>query len=159
MADNAPDAKDDDDGAYSGLPRWVPRAILIFWVGYIGSLVFRWAFSRLASLLLLLLVSLFLSFAIEPGVNRLAERGWRRGRATSLIIVVALMVMGLFLGAIGTLVGGQIADLLQNTEQYVQRIVTFLNDNFSTKINPNAVIADIKAPNGGFQRFIDSRAR
>ena len=34
------------------------------------------------ALLLLLLVSLFLSLAIEPGVNRLARRGWRRGTAT-----------------------------------------------------------------------------
>lgn len=157
MVDDAPNANDPHEATGSRLPRWVPLAILIFWAGYIGSLVFRWGFSRLASLLMLLLVSLFLSFAIEPGVNRLAERGWRRGRATSMIIVVAIIVVGLFLGAIGTLVGGQIADLLQNTEQYVKRIVSFLNDNFSTNINPNAVIADINAEDGGFQRFIDSQ--
>lgn len=154
--ENPPEAGELDQGS-ARLPRWVPIAVVIFWAGYIGSLIFRWAFSRLAGLLLLLVVSLFLSFAIEPGVNRLSERGWRRGRATGLIQLGTVVVIGLFIGAIGTLVGSQVADLLQNTDQYVNRIVKFLNDNFGTKINPNDVNESIKDPNGGFQRFIDSQ--
>lgn len=139
------------------VPQWLPRAVLIFWAGWIGSLVFRWSFSRLSGLLMLLLVSLFLSLAIEPGVNRLAQRGWKRGRATALILLAMMAAAGLFVGAIGTLVGGQIADLLQNTRQYVNRIVSFANDNFGTQIDPAAVIADIEAEDGAFQKFIASQ--
>ena len=110
------------------MPRWVPVAILIFWGGFIATLVLRWTFSKLAGLLLLLLVSLFFSLAIEPGVNRLALRGWRRGRATLLMLLIVLLGAALFVTAISTLVGRQVADLLQNTDKYVTRIVNFVND-------------------------------
>jgi predicted PurR-regulated permease PerM len=65
--------------------------------------------------------------------------------------------MGLFVGAIGTLVGGQIADLLQNTDQYVTRIVRFINDAFGTNLDPREVNEQIQDPNGGFQEFIESQ--
>ena len=60
----------------------------------------------------MLVISLFLALAIEPGVNRLARRGWRRGRATAAILLGVLLVLLVFVGAIGTLVGTQVADLL-----------------------------------------------
>ena len=46
------------------MPRWVWRAVAIFWVGYLVTLSTRFMFDRLTGLLLLLLVSLFLALAI-----------------------------------------------------------------------------------------------
>jgi predicted PurR-regulated permease PerM len=40
---------------------------------------------RLRSLLVMLLISLFLAFALEPAANLLARRGWRRGLATATV--------------------------------------------------------------------------
>ena len=54
------------------LPRWVWKAVGIFWLGYIIAIVTRSVWASLSALFILLLVSLFLSLAIEPGVNRLA---------------------------------------------------------------------------------------
>ncbi len=53
------------------MPRWVIPAIAVFWAGYVLTFTFRHVFHRLSTLLVLLLVSLFLALAIEPGVNRL----------------------------------------------------------------------------------------
>ena len=53
------------------MPRWVIPAIVVFWAGYVLTFTFRHVFQRLSTLLVLLLVSLFLALAIEPGVNRL----------------------------------------------------------------------------------------
>ena len=39
---------------------------------------------KLRGLLILVLVSFFIGCAMEPLVNRLAARGWRRSRATGL---------------------------------------------------------------------------
>ena len=51
---------------------------------------------RLAGFLQIILVSLFLSFAIEPAVSFLAKRGWRRGLATGLVFcVVIVLIAGL----------------------------------------------------------------
>lgn len=139
------------------MPSWVWRAILLFWLAYLATTLGRGLAHDLSGLLLLLLVSLFLSLAIEPGVNRLAARGWRRGTATSVILVSVLLVFLLFVGAVGTLVGNQIAELLGNSEKYVNRTVSFINDNFGTEIDPQEVIDDINDPDGRIQKFIASQ--
>jgi len=139
------------------MPRWVWKAVAIFWLGYIVSIVTRSVWSSLSALFLLLLVALFLSLAIEPGVNRLAARSWRRGTATAVILIGVFFGFIIFVVAIGTLVGQQIATLLGDSEKYVNRTVDFINDNFDTNINPSQVIASINDENGAVQRFIRSQ--
>ena len=77
--ENPPDAHDSPPGSNtdvdhrqsSKVPRWVIKAIALFWIGwaitYIGTGMVR----NLRALLVVMLISLFLSFAIEPAVNRL----------------------------------------------------------------------------------------
>ena len=139
------------------MPRWIWKAVAIFWLGFIVSVITRSVWASLSELSVLLLVSLFLSLAVEPGANRLAARGWRRGTATIVILVGVFLAFVVFIVAIGTLVGQQIAELLGNSEKYVNRTVNFLNDNFDTKINPARVIASINDENGAVQRFIRSQ--
>ncbi|MGB8859693.1 MAG: AI-2E family transporter [Ilumatobacteraceae bacterium] len=139
------------------MPRWVWKAVAIFWGGAVVALAFRSLWASLYTLFLLLLVSLFLSLAVEPGVNRLAKRGWRRGTATSIILLGVLVAFLVFIIAIGALVGQQIAELLGNSEKYVTRTVNFVNDNFGAHIDATQVIADINKPEGAVQKFIKSQ--
>lgn len=147
------------DAGSSGrrLPRWVLPAIATFWVGYLVMILTRSLWSHLSALLLLVLLSVFLALAIEPGVNRLARRGWRRGTATALIMTGVLGVIILFVVAIGTLVASQVAELLQNSESYITDTVKFLNDTFGTNIDARDVIRDFNDPNGRLQQFIESQ--
>jgi predicted PurR-regulated permease PerM len=146
---------EEDDGWR--LPRWVVPSVAVFWVGFLASLIVRDLWHRLDSLALLLLISLFLALAIEPGVERLAGRGWRRGRATALILLGVLFAFAVFVTAIGTLVGTQVADLLSNSEQYITDTVDVINDTFSTEIDAQEVIDDFNDPDGAVQRFIDGQ--
>ena len=139
------------------MPRWVWKAVAIFWLGYLAAIRIDSFVDRLYGLLLLLLVALFLSLAVEPGVNRLTKRGWRRGSATGLILVGVVITSLVFVGAIGALVGEQIADLLTESETYVNRTVDFLNDTFGTHIDAKSVIESIQDPNGAVQEFIQSQ--
>ena len=82
---------------------------------------------RLASIFTLIVVSLFLSFAIEPAVGWLARRGWRRGLATGLIfLAVAVAAAGLLALLIPALVTGtrqliaSLPDLLNNLAKYLK---------------------------------------
>ena len=155
LADDLPDDVPDDlPDDVERMPRWVWRAVAIFWVGFLVALAARAAFDRLAELLVILLVSLFLSLAVEPGVNRLASRGWRRGSATGVILIGVIVTFLVFLTAIGTLVASQIADLLRNSDGYVTQTVDFLNDTFGTNIDPADVIDEIQDPDGRIQQFI-----
>ena len=139
------------------MPKWVPRAIVLFWMMFLAALVARELFHQLSSFLLLVLVSIFLAFAIEPGVNRLAKRGWRRGSGTLLIIFGVITFVGVFLGAVGTLVGSQVADVLKNSEMYVNDTVDFVNDTFNANIDPAEVNASIADPKGPVQKFIKNQ--
>lgn len=139
------------------MPPWVPRAILLFWGGFIGTIVVRHLFNRLSDMLILLLVSLFIALAIEPGVNRLqATRLHRRG-ATAAILLAVVLSFGGFFAAVGTLVAQQAADLLRNGETYVNDTVKFLNDNFGTNIDPASVNERLRDPDGAVQKFIDNQ--
>jgi predicted PurR-regulated permease PerM len=139
------------------MPRWVPRAVAVFWLGYIGTLVLRFSFKQLNSLLILLLVSLFVALALEPGVNRMVNRNWKRGTATITILLGLVVVIVGFLVAMGTIVGKQIADLLSNSETYVNDTVKLINDTFNSHINPASVNEKIADPNGPVQEFINSQ--
>ncbi len=136
------------------MPRWVIPATIVFWTGALAALAIRVFWSKLSSLVILVLMSLFLSLAIEPGVNRLSRRGWRRGSATALLLFGVLLAFLLFFAAIGTLVGSQIAELLTNTERYIRRSVNFLNDAFGFNIDAQEVIEDFNDPDGAVQEFI-----
>lgn len=139
------------------MPRWVPRAVVLFWAGALGAIAFRHVFHRLSSFLVLMLVALFVALAMEPGVNRLEARGWKRGRATLTILLAVIVVTLTFFGVVGTLVGQQVADLLKNSSTYVNDTVEFVNDTFNTNINPAEVNARIADPDGPVQEFIRSQ--
>ena len=139
------------------LPRWAIPAIAVFWTGFLLTFVARHVFERLSSLLVLLLVSMFLTLAIEPGVDRLARRGWRRGTSTLAILLSVLGAFLLFLVAMGTLVGTQVADLLAESETYITDSIDWVNTTVGTQIDPQAVLDEFNDPNGRVQQFIQSQ--
>ncbi len=136
------------------VPAWLIRAIAIFWFGYMVVALVRHLWFRLAGLTLLVVIALFLALAIEPGVNRLAARGWRRGRATAAILFGVMLAAGAFVGAIGALVTSQVVDLLENSETYIVDTVDRFNDTFGTSLDPQEVVDEFNDPDGPVQEFI-----
>ncbi len=139
------------------MPRWVPRAIAVFWLAYLATFAGRFTFHRLSNLLILLLVSLFIALALEPAVNKLVARNMKRGTATVLLILALVFSVIGFIGAMGTVVTQQVADLLSNSEKYVNDTVKIINDTFNARIDPAAVNDQISDPNGAVQKFIDAQ--
>jgi predicted PurR-regulated permease PerM len=136
------------------MPKWVPRAIALFWLGFLATFLVRNTVQKLSSLALLLLVATFITLALEPAVNRLSARGMKRGAATGLMLVSLVVATLGFVAAMGTIVGQQVADLLANSERYVNDIVKIINDVGNTRIDPADVNATISDPNGPVQKFI-----
>jgi predicted PurR-regulated permease PerM len=153
VAPESPGAPEEPDRARR-LPRWVVPATAVFWGGFLAALAVRFFWTKLSDLVVLLFVSVFLSLAIEPGVNRLARRGWRRGSATALILFGVIFAFILFVVAIGTLVASQVADLLSNSEEYIRDTVKFINDTFGANLDAQEVIDDFNDPDGRVQEFI-----
>ena len=76
------------------LPSWARRAILSLLGGIAALYYLRGLLEALRPLILVLLVAFFLSFALEPAVNRLERAGLRRGMGTALTMVVLVAGMG-----------------------------------------------------------------
>ena len=70
------------------MPTWVPRAIILFWLGFAVLWLARGVLHSLRSFFLIILISLFLSLAIEPAVNALERRGLRRGLGTGAVFLL-----------------------------------------------------------------------
>jgi predicted PurR-regulated permease PerM len=136
------------------MPRWIGRAVVLFWSGFLAALVVREVFHQLSGLLVLLVIALFLALAIEPGVNFLERRKWSRGLGTAAILTGTILAFAALIGLVGSLVGSQVADVLRNSDRYVSESVDFLNGNFGTKIDPAEVNDSINDPDGPVQEFI-----
>lgn len=110
-----------------------------FFLGVIGLFVLRYLFERLSSLLIVLLASLFLAFAIEPAVNALERRGVRRGIGTAAVFLVLLFAVGFFGVSIGTVLASQINDLVNDAPDQIASLEDWLQRNVSDDIDLSQV--------------------
>ena len=108
-----------------GMPRWIPRLITIVVLVCIGLFAAFHMLRAVRTLLVLLVIAFFLSIALEPGVNFLNRKGWKRGWATGLIFLVAVLVLGLFIGLMVPLVVGQISNFIRDLPGYVDNLAKF----------------------------------
>jgi predicted PurR-regulated permease PerM len=107
------------------VPAWLRRAILLLLLGAAALVIAFWLVVRLRSLIVTLLVSLFLAFAMEPAANFLARSGWRRGLATAAVFAALVVGVVLFVTALGSLLVGQVADLADAIPGYAQQLADF----------------------------------
>lgn len=122
-------------------PPWVVRSILLFLGGLAGLWYLQGVLESLRSLFIILLVALFLSFAMEPAVNALERLNIRRGLGTALVFLAVLVGLGGFGFAMGSLLAEQVTELSDNLPGYLQSIDEFLEDNLGIE---NAT-ADVRA--------------
>jgi len=140
------------------MPPWLPKAFALAGGSVLAFLAGLWLLGRLRELLLLLLISLFLAFAIEPAVNWLAARGWRRGLATAaMFVVVGLLIAG-FLGGIGSLLAAQVTNLIGGFPGYVRRFVGWVNATFGTHLSQQTVFQRLPTVTGALSRHLSDLA-
>ncbi|MFI6867955.1 AI-2E family transporter [Nocardia sp. NPDC050406] len=128
----ASDQTDDRVPVSAVLPRWLPRAYLLAAVTVAALILTFWTLTQLKGLLTILVVSLFLAFSIEPAVNWLAARGWRRGPATGVVFLGVLVALGSFVWTLGELVVEQVSALVDNAPRYADDAVNWINRTFHT---------------------------
>jgi predicted PurR-regulated permease PerM len=137
------------DGSHDRrLPPWFSRAVALV-AGWVVLLVAgAWAVLRLRSLLMMVVVAFFLSLAMEPAVDALSRRGWRRGAATGLVLGVTVLVVLGFLAAAGSIVVGQAHDLIDHAPRYVREAERFVNDDLGIKWNADSLVRKLRHGRG-----------
>lgn len=126
------------------MPRWVPRAVGVLMLGVATLFVVYWAFLQLRGLLTLLLISLFLSFAIEPAVNWLERQGVRRGAGTGLVFLAVFLSIVGFLFAMGSVLVDQANNLVDEAPTYIADIEEWLEGNFDVEIDADELVEEFQ---------------
>ncbi|MBT5852278.1 MAG: AI-2E family transporter, partial [Acidimicrobiaceae bacterium] len=103
------------------VPIWLIKAIVLFWAGWIVVYLGTGAVRSLRSLLIVLLISLFISFAIEPAVNRMERWGVRRGLGVWIVYLAIIVSLAAFSAAIGTALATQIESFIDEAPGYVEQ--------------------------------------
>jgi len=83
------------------------RRLFVVLVGaFLAVLAIRWLAHELSSFLTIILMALFLSFALEPAVQWFVNKGWKRGAATglmlALVFVTGIVLLALIIPAVVT---------------------------------------------------------
>lgn len=137
-----------DDGWFAGgakTPSWVNGAIFRLLGAVVGLVVVWWLARRLSSLLIIVFISIFLSFAIEPAVNSLEGRGVRRGLGTGAVFLLIIAGITGFGIAMGQVVAEQITELVNEAPDRVASLETWLQDNVDESIDLNELQGSVSA--------------
>lgn len=147
MTEPAGGASHSEDPTSSGsaaMPPWVRRAIVFWWSILVGLWLLLIVARELRSLLVQIAVALFLSFALEPAVSALEDRGIKRGRGTLIALLAVLLAFGVFITLMGQLIANQLTDLADELPGYVRGGTTWVNDQFGTEIDTSDLIDQIQ---------------
>jgi len=136
----------------SRVPIWVIKAIALFWFGWVAVYMGTGMIRALRSFLLVLLISVFISFAIEPAVNRLEALGIRRGLGTGIVFIAVLATIAGFSAAVGTALATQITAFVDQVPSYLDDIDAWIFQHFNTHIDFDQIRNEFVA-GGGVQGY------
>lgn len=109
-------------------PSSLRRASLTVALTLLGVLAVIWFLIQIKVLLYMVFVSLFIAVALEPAVQFLDKRGWRRGVATGVVfLAVAVASVGLIASVIPVVIG-QAAGLLSDIPDYLGEVEQLVDD-------------------------------
>lgn len=122
------------------MPDWIPRATFTVIACILSVVAGFWIMRQLSDLIAWMVISLFLSFALEPLTNKLERRGWKRGTATGVILLGVLLFFGVFIGSMVPLVVSQLRELIQDTPRFVDQISDFFFVRFNVRLSTEDLV-------------------
>jgi predicted PurR-regulated permease PerM len=118
------------------------RRTLTVAIVLIAVAIALWLIFQLSNVFFMVFVSLFVAVTFEPPVHYLSKRGWRRGAATGVVFLVALVLVVFFLWALAPLFVEQFQQLVNAIPGLVESLIKFLQDTFGfdlSQIDPSQV--------------------
>jgi predicted PurR-regulated permease PerM len=130
------------------VPLWLRRAIALAAGWVVVLFAAAWALRQLRTLIIMVLIAFFLSLAMEPAVDRLARRGWRRGTANGVVLGVTILIFLVFLAAAGSILVGQATDLIDHAPRYVREVERVVNDDLGINWNADSLVRRLRHGGG-----------
>lgn len=146
-----------ETGRAASMPRWLPRAMVLALALIACFQLGSWAFHQLTGLLINVLIAFFLALAVEPAVSWMAARGLRRGFATFLVFLGVLIVGAGFITLMGSMLAGQIVDMVEDFPAYLDDVISWINQTFHTELS-RVEIQDSLVHSDWLQKYVQNSA-
>lgn len=117
------------------------KTLVIVFVGLILFQITEWGFRSLSTFLFDLLLAWLLSISLEPIVDKLTQKGWKRGLASAAVgtsVIVAVLMLTLILGR--ALIE-QIGELILNIPNLISSAVDWSNTTLNTNLDSEHVLS------------------
>ena len=122
---------------------WILKLVLIV-LGSIALFVLAvYLFWKLSGIVALVAVALFLSFALEPFVNFLIKKGWKRNFASIFIILSFGIGALLVFGAMIPLIVQQFDDVARQAPIWTEKLSNLFNNSFDTQIDAQSITSQV----------------
>ncbi len=138
-------------------PSWLRRAIATWWLTGLGLVIAVLLVRELQSLLTQIVMALFLSFAIEPVVDKLERRGVRRQLASVMALLGVLASIVVFLAMMGTLIADQLNQLIDELPAYVESAQQWLDSTVGIQVSADDLLEQLQ-PGGEASKFASNLA-
>ena len=127
------------------LDQAAPRRLIIGGLAlWVATKALLWAFGVTSHFLFVLLLSWLLAIAMEPPVAALARRGWKRGGAAGLVLILMIAVVAAFLSVFGGLFFSQLAAAVQALPNVVDSLVKWINSTFDAQLDPTTITQELR---------------
>jgi predicted PurR-regulated permease PerM len=126
-----------------GAPTWIPKLLLQVVVTVFAAYAAFSIFRRLRDLVVWLITALFLSFALEPGVNWLVGRRWRRGTATAVLLFALALLVVMIIALMVPLVIDQVQELVQRLPGFLAEASVYTERWFDIELTSERLLEQI----------------
>lgn len=127
------------------MPTWIPRLIATVIISVIAVGISIFVIFKLANFISWVLIALFISFGLEPLVNGLVHRGWKRNAATTFVLFGFVLAAALVVGAMVPLIVDQINELIRTAPTWLDGVANKLNQWFGITISEATLLEQIKS--------------
>lgn len=125
------------------MPAWIPRLLLLVVLTAFAAYAAFSLVRRLRDLVLWIVAALFLSFALEPAVNWLVARGWRRGAATAVVLFGLGLLVLLMIALMVPLVIDQVQELIDRLPDLLAQASVYTERWFNVELTGRKILDDI----------------
>jgi predicted PurR-regulated permease PerM len=127
------------------MPEWIPRLLIYILLAAGAGIAIYNSIRALRGLITILLVALFVSFALEPAVNWLAAHGWRRGIATFAILAGLAVLTIAFVASFIPLFLAQLRSLVDALPGWLSQLNVYTQRWFGIDVSTASIQEKLKS--------------
>ncbi|MDR3360157.1 MAG: AI-2E family transporter [Bifidobacteriaceae bacterium] len=115
-------------------PPWLTRALIKAALVTMAAILAWQVLGALFSLIMVVVTAIFVALAIEPPVNWLVAKGWKRGAATGAVMTAVFALLGAAGAAFGSMLINQVVELVQQIPDVYKEVAEWLSARFGAEI-------------------------